>query len=308
MNEFEVIDTYFSTLCPLGVDNDAAVLDIPSDHELVVSSDTLNEGVHFPVGANPRDIAQRALRVNLSDLAAMGARPLSYQLNIAFPSPPDQGWLKAFTQALKKDQDMFNIFCSGGDTTRIEGALSITITIMGIVKSGQAWVRSGASVGDALVLTGPVGDSWLGLQVVQNRLSTSNDMYLIDRFYRPTPRFFDPAIPEQCTDVKAAIDVSDGVVADLTHMCRASSVAAEIDLHKVPFSDVAIEMLGKGEINPQDLLTGGEDFELLLAVPFDVAERYGTVIGAFTADAPMVTVMDQSGEELVFSKKGWTHF
>lgn len=308
MNEFDIINEYFLPLTmgraeAGGLRDDAAILSVPAGHELIVSTDTLNADVHFMDGAAPADIAHKALRSNLSDLAAMGARPLCYQLALGLPEKPTPEWLLSFTGALLADQKAFGIFCSGGDTTSIHGKLSISITAMGLVERGRTLKRSGAQDGDAIVLTGPIGDAWVGLRVLQGKIKTDDNAYFIDRYYRPTPRFM-----SDVQNIKAAIDVSDGGMADLGHMCRASKVSARIDLSKILFSAPAQILLNGGLVTPQDLLTGGDDYELIMAVPPQHAHQYGTVIGAFKTGTPQVYIVDDAGKALVFDKAGWTHF
>ena len=192
MNEFEMIERYCVPLTRghAGTDalrDDAAVLGIPSDRELIVTSDTLNEGVHFPEGEDPAFIAHKSLRVNLSDLAAMGADPLSYSLNVAFPEKPAESWLSTFSKALQEDNTRFDIFCAGGDTTSIKGGyLSISVTAFGTVPKGTAVRRSGAKAGDVLLVTGPVGDAVLGLKALRGGLETAYPC-AVERYRMPQP-------------------------------------------------------------------------------------------------------------------------
>lgn len=305
MNEFDIIGRYFAPLSLDGLINDAAVLDIPSGHQLVVSSDTLNAGTHFLKDANPADIAHKALRVNLSDLAAMGATPLAYQLNIAYPEKPAKAWLQAFTGALAEDQQKFGIVCSGGDTTRIQGALSISITVMGTVEAGQALIRTGAQPGDVIVLTGPIGDAWIGLKMLQEVIQVPDDdqAYFIDRYHRPAPVFI-----KNTKHIQAAIDISDGFLADLMHICEGSGVTAHVDARCIPFSDQALRLLDGGTVTLENLLTGGDDYQLILAVPEDKAAQYGTIVGRFSQGEPCVHVLDRQGEKVDLKHTGWSHF
>ncbi|MCB1562245.1 MAG: thiamine-phosphate kinase [Alphaproteobacteria bacterium] len=307
MNEFSLIERYFQPLSPVLLKDDAAVLSIPAGHELVVSSDTLNEGTHFIAGADPADIAHKALRVNLSDLAAMGADPLAYQLNIAFSAMPDEIWLEAFTAALAADQAAFGIFCSGGDTTSIKGPLSISITAMGVVPAGQAVTRGGAEPGDVLLVSGPVGGAFCGLQALQRQPGFTVSEALIEACYRPCPR----------TDLAeavrmyahAAVDISDGLVADLSHICEASGVKAVLEAETVPLSEEVKVLLRSGAVSRESLLSGGDDYQLLMAVPPQHTQHFpgSTVIGRFEEGAG-VRVQDVDGQVLSFKEKGWTHF
>lgn len=313
MHEFDVIARYFRPLSE-GRDpfeNDAAVLSVPADQDLIVTSDTLNEGTHFIKNADPADIAHKALRVNLSDLAAMGAKPYAYQLNIAFSEKPDEIWLEEFTASLLADQKEFGIFCSGGDTTSINGPLSISITVMGFAPKGQALKRSGTKPGDHIVLTGPVGDALIGLHVLQDKIKTADDDYFINAYYRPVPR---TAVSEIVrAHASATVDISDGLAADLGHICKASNCAGHVRLARGIFSEAAL----KTNVSAADLLTGGDDYELLLAVPPSQSRELMTkleaqglkplIIGEFKVGHG-VTIYDEHGEILPLPKAGWQHF
>ncbi len=313
MNEFEAIQKYFRPLTEGhdALQDDAAILTIPPGHELVVTSDTLNAGTHFVETASPENIAHKSLRVNLSDLAAMGAKPLAYQLNIAFPQKPGADWLAAFTAALLKDQKQFGIYCSGGDTTSIQGPLSISITAMGLVPAGKALRRNGAKVGDHIILTGPVGDALIGLRVLQKKIKTADDDYFTNAAFRPVPRTAHAeTLREFCT---AAMDISDGLLADLGHICTASGCGADIAIQPGMFSKQAV----RTNMGAADLLTGGDDYELLLSVPpeksaplLTALKREGLFpikIGEFR-DGQGVTLRDEAGQLLSPEKHGWTHF
>lgn len=315
--EFDIIEQYFAGLTQgrgeaAGLKDDAAVLKIPDGHELVVTSDTLNAGTHFLPDAAPADIAHKALRVNLSDLAAMGADPHAWQLNIAFPDKPEEAWLEEFVSVLLENQNEFGIFCSGGDTTSTQGPLSLSITAMGLVPEGQAVKRGGAQEGDAIILTGPVGDALIGLRVLQDKIQTRDEEYFIRRYYRPHPRTdLSETIREHA---HAAIDISDGLVADLGHICRASGVAAQVDMSENLFSPQARNVIGKNTLTPQELLAGGDDYELLVAVPPDKVDDFFAVssgcvrIGSFMAGEPQVHLHDEQGEEVEIKHTGWSHF
>lgn len=319
MNEFSVIEKYFLPLTQgraeaLRLKDDAALLQIPKGYELAVTSDTLNAGTHFLIRERPEFIAHKALRTNLSDLAAMGARPYAYQMCVTFPQKPKEPWLKSFTAALLKDQKEFGIFCSGGDTTSSKGLLSVSITAFGLVPKGKAVKRSGAKPGDALVITGPVGDAWIGLNILQKKLKI-NSPSCIKAYRSPTPR---TNISEFVrTYANAAIDVSDGLIADVGHICTASKLSARIDLQNIKFSTTAQKLLRGKKVTVQNLLTGGDDYELALAVPqkkmaalLKNLVKSGLspqVIGKFERGKANVAVYDKTGK-LDFSKWGWIHF
>ncbi len=312
MNEFSAIEKYFRPLTEGHDDlqDDAAILAVPPGMDLVISSDTMNAGTHFMEDAAPGNIAHKVLRASISDLAAMGADPFAYQLNMAFPAAPDEEWLEKFTHALCDDQKHFKIFCSGGDTTTIKGPLSVSITAMGFVPTGKAIRRSGARAGDRLILTGPVGDALIGLRVLQGELKTAHSDYFIEKYYLPVPRLAQGELIRRYAH--AAIDISDGLIADVGHICAASKCGARIDLETVPFSPKAQET----SFMPLDLVTGGDDYELALAVgPGDadavLAELTGQglmarTIGSFTEGAGISVF--QNGEQLPIPKTGWKHF
>ena len=313
MNEFEVIQKYFRPLTE-GHDlllDDAAVLSVPAGHDLVVTSDTSNAGTHFLKEAQPGDVARKALRRTLSDLAAMGAKPCAYQLNIAFPEKPQKSWLSAFSAALFEDQKIFGVFCSGGDTTSIHGPLSISMTAMGFVPAGKALRRSGARPGDHIILTGPVGDALVGLRVLEEKIKTDDDDYFIRAYYRPVPRT--SHVETLRAYAAAAIDISDGLVADLGHICAASACGAEISVTPAMFSVPVREV----KISQAEFLTGGDDYELLLAVRPEKSHvllgrlyEEGLValkIGEFRQEHG-VTVFDAKGAVLPLENTGWRHF
>ena len=316
MNEFEIIQTYFEKLTlgraeAGGLKDDAAVLDIPDGHELVITSDTLSAGTHFMEDAAPGDIAHKALRVNLSDLAAMGAHPYCYQLNIAFPGKADEMWVRAFTDALLADQKAFGIFCSGGDTTSTKGPLTLSITAMGLVAKGKAVKRSGACAGDILALTGPVGDALIGLKILRDGLAVDEPDPFIKAYTQPTPRTAVVRVLQ--THAHAAIDISDGLVADVGHIADASGLRAVIDADAIPFRDVARRLMETAVISFEELVTGGDDYELALALPSEaltVLRAQGVnfhVIGCFEAGVG-VRIVDQEGALMPLSKSGWKHF
>lgn len=314
VNEFDLIKKYFAPLSPQGLDNDAAVLEIPAGHDLIVTSDTLNAGTHFFADAAPRAIAQKSLRVNLSDLAAMGADPLSYQLCIAFPGRPEEDWAAEFSAALAEDQKRFGIFCSGGDTTRIDGPLSISITALGTLPHGTALTRAGAKPGDQIVLTGPVGDAWAGLQIARRMLQAEETEFFLERQRAPQNLRTDIAKSTR-RYARAAIDISDGLVADLGHICAASCCGARIETAAGIFSPQARALLASGAVSEEDLLTGGDDYVLALAVAPENLEALKkelpvdcAVIGEFIETPAELQVLGAQGRRLSFQNAGWTHF
>ncbi|MCB1783862.1 MAG: thiamine-phosphate kinase [Alphaproteobacteria bacterium] len=328
MNEFDMIEKYFLPLTmgqagPAGLRDDAAILTVPAGRDLVVSSDTLNEGVHFLSGDTPENIARKVIRVNLSDLAAMGADPLCYQLNLAFPERPGTNWLERFTGALMENQKAYEIYCSGGDTTSIlGGVMSISVTVMGTVPSGKAVRRGGAKGGDLLVMTGPVGDAALGLKILQERDFEKKAAmgqacpYALQRCRRPEPRVDAAALVREYAH--AAVDISDGVLADIGHICEASGLGAYLSLGGFRYSKDVRHALREEYITIQDILGGGDDYELALAVPERNVETLleglrklnlsPFVAGVFESDISGVHVFDTDGFEVKIETTGWVHF
>ncbi len=320
MSEFEIIDKYFAPLTmghksAYDLKDDAAVLKIPDKHELVVTSDTLNESVHFLKDETPENIARKALRVNLSDLAAMAATPLCYQLNIAFPKKPLNKWLEGFSNTLYKDNKEYNIFCSGGDTTSThEGGLSISITAMGIVPKGQAVRRAGAKNGDYIVITGCVGGAALGLKLLQKGLCKEWCKESVERYFAPVPRVNCKKIIRKYAN--AAMDISDGLIADYSHMAKASRLGAEIDIAKIKFSQEVNRAIDDGIFSIEEAITGGDDYELILAVSkgnikplLDELNKINLnpmVIGCFLDSDLGLKFVNTKGINI--SEKGWEHF
>lgn len=320
MNEFEMIQKYFLPLT-MGrreagqLSDDAAVIGVPDGYDLVVSSDTLNGGTHFLKKEAPANIAHKVLRVNLSDMAAMGAKPHSYQLNLAFSNMPDEDWVREFSAALLEDNEEFGVFCSGGDTTVAEGPLLISMTITGLVPKGKAVRRSTAQEGDLVVLSGPIGRAAVGVKVLLDTLTIENPASFLEACHKPQPRT--PISEEICQYARAAVDVSDGLIADLGHVCKASGVAAKLNLADIPLHKDTRALLDAQVVTAESLLTGGDDYEICMAVAPENFEAFAAaakekgvelaVIGAFTKGKG-VEVVDERGEAMNFKRAGWTHF
>ncbi len=311
--EFAFIDRHFRPLAgpgSLGLDDDAALLSPQPGHELVLAADAMVEGVHFLADDPPHDLGRKLLRVNLSDLAAMGADPLGYLLTLCVPAHRDDRFFAEFTRGLATDQRFYGIGLLGGDTTATAGPLSMSLMIVGQLPTGTAIRRSGARPGDTLWVTGTIGDGALGLLALRGEVADPQGI-LADRYHLPRPRV-GLAIRGIAT---AAIDISDGLLQDAMHVCRASNVSLEIEAARIPLSEAARAL---GDIPLETCLAGGDDYELLIAAPHEAqtdlaaaASRHGcelTPIGHFHPGPPCVIVRDRNGRAMDFNKHGFSHF
>jgi thiamine-monophosphate kinase len=314
--EFELIDRFFSRPggdARLGVGDDAALVEPAPGHDLVVTTDTLVSGIHFLPEAEPRGLGYKALAVNLSDLAAMGARPRWALLAITVPKV-DEPWLSAFAEGFYDLARRHEVTLIGGDTTR--GPLAITVTALGEVATGSALRRDGARVGDELWVSGQIGSAALALRHVRGevRLKGNGLEACMSRLEAPIPRV---ELGKELVKVaSSAIDVSDGLVADAGHICTCSGVGIEISYADVPsISDVT--HLKGDQVIREALLAGGDDYELLFTVPTggslqmdSISARVGlalTRIGRVVAGEG-VRVLDASGEEIAVDIGGYEHF
>lgn len=319
-DEFTLIDRYFRPLTAgspgaLDLSDDAALLDVPAGRRLVVSADALVAGVHFFPEDAPDLIARKMLRVNLSDLAAMAAVPLGYVMTCAFPKTVNESWLAGFAAGLARDQMEFAIKLLGGDTVSTPGPLTLSVTIFGTVEAGKELRRSGAKDGDLIAVSGTIGDSALGLARIQGKVGPFyGDEELIERYLLPQPRL---ALARQLIGLAtAAMDVSDGLVADLGHICNASQLSAEIEAAKVPLSKPARHLLQENPERLTTILTGGEDYELLFTVPAErraeLARLPVTIIGRMQAGQREsgwgTNVVDAQGHKIETGKGGFRHF
>ena len=319
--EFQRISAYFAPLAAgapgaLGLTDDAAVFALDPGMELVTTVDTIVEGVHFIGDETPADIARKASRTNLSDLASMGARPLGYFLSLSVPKRVDDTWIADFCAGLAADQEIFGWSLMGGDSTSTPGPVSISITAMGQVPAGQALRRSGAKVGDAIFVSGTIGNGHLGLLAAQSQLGFGEEIdWLAGRYRVPQPR---TALGEALRgNAHAVMDISDGLVADLGHLCRASGVAAQIIAPSVPLSDAAAEVIAEHPALFAAALTGGDDYELLITGPADAIEAAAlesqtqvTKIGEIVVSSegePVVQVRDSDGVLMRFAVEGFRH-
>ena len=322
--EFDLIAKYFAPLAAgmpgaLGLGDDAAIIAPAPGREIVTTVDALTEGVHFLPDDPPGDIARKMLRCNLSDLAAMGARPIGYLMTTALNDRVDEAWLAAFVAGLAQDQREFGIGLLGGDTTSTPGLLSLTVTAFGDVPAGKALRRNGSRAGDLVMVSGTIGDGALGLLASRGelgRLDKQDRDALIERYRLPQPRLKLGVALLERNLATAALDVSDGLVADLGHICEQSHLAATIHSAKVPLSDAARRVVAADPARLAVCLTGGDDYELLFTIAPDKREAVQkltheldlpiTEIGVMAAGQG-VRVLDAPGRPMTFERAGWTH-
>ncbi len=319
MNEFEIIDQFLAIKGKnrkdviIGTGDDCALLKVPRGQRLAVSMDTLVSGVHFLADGDPADIAHKAIAVNLSDLAAAGAEPAWITLSLTLPDN-DQEWLKKFHKGLLSMVEYFGVQIVGGDTCR--GPLSITVQAHGFVPEQVFCKRSSAKVGDLVCVTGYLGDAALGLLVAQNKINVSDEStknYLLKKYQTPYPRVAAGIALRNIAT--AGIDISDGLLADVKHISRASNLGAVIQWKKIPLSKEA-KSIAKQQQLMSSALAGGDDYELCFTVNEDdleAAEQALKMVGTkCTAIGRMVgkqgvTVIDQ-GNEINLDDDGFQHF
>lgn len=316
-NEFSLIEKYFQQQLggvgvALGIGDDAALLQPVEGHYLAVSVDTLVSGVHFPANADPELIAERALRVNLSDMAAMGAKPHWFTLALTLPGV-DEYWLEGFSCGLFQVAQAHDCQLVGGDTTR--GPLSITIQIMGSVVPQETLRRAGARPGDVVYVTGTLGDGAAALAVIQGELQTGKSVfdYFMTRFYRPDPCLQQAKLIKSLAS--AAIDISDGLLADLGHICRASGVGATVEWQRIPVSEALDKLAGPGQRRDW-VLSGGDDYQLCFTVPpgavagveklIDQGRLNASAIGTINDGREVACV--NHGKPLAINRTGYQHF
>ena len=276
--EDRLIARYFRPLAKhpgaLGLVDDAAVITPPPGCDVVLKTDGVIVGVHVFADDRPENIGRKALRMNLSDLAAKGATPLGFLLSVALPSTIDEAWLAAFAAGLGEDAERYGCPLLGGDTDRTPGPTSVSIAAFGAVPHGKMVRRSTAKAGDAIVVTGTIGDAALGVLLRKDeslakrwRLSDAMSAHLKQRYLLPEPR---NALAEAVLqNASAAMDVSDGLAGDLAKLCRASGVAAEIDVALVPFSDAVRAAVAADPAMLETALSGGDDYEIVLTLAPD---------------------------------------
>jgi thiamine-monophosphate kinase len=304
-----------------GLGDDAAALAPPPGCDLVLTTDGVIAGVHFLPTDPPQSIARKALRMNLSDLAAKGATPIGFLLSIALPANTQETWVAAFAEGLGQDISHYGCPLLGGDTDRTPGPLSISITAFGTLPHGAMVRRATAKPDDVIAVTGTIGDAALGVLIHRDadlakqwRLSSTASEHLRQRYLLPQPR---NALAEALRKhASAAMDVSDGLAGDLAKLCRASGLAAEVDVDAVPLSDAAHAALSADAKLIECIMTGGDDYEIVLTLP---AVRFGAFRTAAESAGVPVSKIGQvtsgqgarflrEGKALSFAKPSYSHF
>jgi thiamine-monophosphate kinase len=306
-----------------GLMDDAATYTPPAGHDLVLTTDAVVAGVHFFPEDPPAAIARKALRVNLSDLAAKGARPVGYLLTVGLPADWTAQWLEAFAGGLAADQQAYGIPLLGGDTVKTPGPVFVSITAMGVVPEGRALRRSGAAAGDRIYVSGTIGDGAVGLMLRTDPerakawgLHHDERSHLLDRYLLPRPRARLAAAV--LTHASAAMDISDGLLGDLERLCVASDAGAAIEVDKVPVSSGAARAAARDFDAQSAVLAGGDDYEILATIPVDQAPSFeaqaraarvpvtciGEIVGGFSGRLRVT----QGGRVLNLATRKFQHF
>jgi thiamine-monophosphate kinase len=328
LSEDTLIARYFAPLASglpgaRGLKDDAASIALPPGEDLVVTTDALIAGVHFFADDDPADIAYKALAVNVSDLAAKAARPIAYSLALALTRATEESWIASFARGLAEAQAVFGIALSGGDTTASpSGPLMVSVTAFGGVPHGRMVARGGAKAGDALYVSGTIGDAALGLAVRHGTaeskcwpLDDAGRASLLSRYLRPSPRL---ALRDALlAHSHAAMDISDGLAIDCARMCAASGVSARIEIAAVPLSVEARLAIGSDPQLLETALTGGDDYEILAAIPPAAEAAYAAAaasagvpvarIGAFQSGGTGLALIAPDGSPFLTRRLGWDH-
>jgi thiamine-monophosphate kinase len=322
--EERLIARYFGPLAhhagALALKDDAAVLTPPAGMDLVLTADAVIGGVHFFPDDPPDQIACKALRVNLSDLAAKGAKPAGFLLTLAIPEGTGEEWLSAFAAGLGRDVERYACPLLGGDTDRTDGPVMVAVTAFGVLPCGAMVRRTGAHVGDDIFVTGTIGDAALGLKVLRAALAADVDAatreHLIARYRLPEPR---NAVAHAIrAHASAAIDISDGLAGDLFRLCRASGVGAEVEVGRIPLSAAAKAVLAADPREMQTVLAGGDDYEVLATVPPEKAAGFRSAcaaagvaaeaIGRIVPGEGSARFVGADGNPLVLERTAFSHF
>jgi len=317
--EFNLINKFF--LSPstrkevsLGIGDDCAIVSVPEGKQLAITADTLVDGVHFPSNTSPQDIACKAIAVNLSDLAAMGAEPAWLTLALTLPRV-DESWLESFSDSFRKTAEKYNVQLIGGDTT--QGPLSITVQAMGFAGPDNIMRRDGARPGDVIYVSGTLGDAAAGLRILQRgQAIDANNAWLVDRLNRPEPRVdLGLKVSAYC---KCAIDISDGLAADLGHILEASDCGATVNIDRIPLSHQLVEYsVNRNEVDWEMVLSGGDDYELCLVVAPDNENKLMQIASEISLPLTRVgtieehtalNIVDETGAKYLLDRSGYEHF
>lgn len=319
LGEFSLINKYF--LSPsnrkevsVGIGDDCAIVSVPADKQLAVTTDTLVDGVHFPSDTSPEDIACKAVVVNLSDLAAMGAEPAWLTLALSLPRV-DESWIKSFSESFRETADNYNVQLIGGDTT--QGPLSITVQAMGLVEPEKIMRRDAARPGDAIYVSGTLGDAAAGLKILQQgHVTDENHAWLVARLNRPQARVELGLKVSECC--RCAIDISDGLAADLGHILEASNCGATVNIDRIPLSHQLVEYsTNRNEVDWTMVLAGGDDYELCLVVTAENENKLMKITGetalpltrvGVVEDHGSLNIIDETGAKYLLDHGGYEHF
>jgi thiamine-monophosphate kinase len=317
LSEFALIAELFAPLAKsqgaFGLTDDAALFSPRPGHDLIVTADALVEGVHFRKDDPPQTIARKALRVNLSDLAAKGAEPTGYLLVLSLPAHIENDWLRDFAHGLELDQKTYGCSLMGGDTTSTPGPLTLAITALGYVPDGKMILRAGAKPGDSVYVSGTIGDAGAGLAVLEGEgahLSEAVREHLIQRYRLPTPRLI---LGKQLRGAaSAALDVSDGLIGDLAHIAEVSHVGIEIEADHIPRSAALRALWGEDAVRAA---TAGDDYEIAFtARPEEQIDKIAARAGVSVSRIGRVTkgtgvvLLDAARREIAVPRPGFTHF
>lgn len=324
--EFELIERFFAPLSgrnSFGLRDDAALLEFSADSRIAVTVDAIAEGVHFLPGTDPALVARKAIRVNLSDLAAKGAQPFAILLSLGLPEDWDESWMEAFASGLAADCREFGLDLAGGDTWRSPGGAVVSVTAFGRIAEGNYATRLAAGEGDMVFVTGSIGDAALGLAIAREGDGELDEdrAWLRERYLLPLPRVGAAGLIARYAS--AAMDVSDGLAGDLVKMLRASGVSMRLAANNVPASQQALRYLSRRDGCPAEKalemrLTGGDDYELLIAVPAGRVDDFRkeaahlpfpvTGLGHLDPGDGTMTIIGSDGEVLDYGNLSYAHF
>jgi thiamine-monophosphate kinase len=317
--EFNLINTYF--LSPsnrkdvlLGIGDDCAIVSVPENKQLAITTDTLVDGVHFPSNTSPADIARKTIAVNLSDLAAMGAEPAWLTLALSLPRV-DESWIKSFSDSFRKTAEEYHVQLIGGDTT--QGPLSMTVQAMGFTEPDKFMRRDRARPGDLIYVSGTLGDAAAGLKILQTGQAVdANKAWLINRLNRPRARVeLGMKASAYC---QCAIDISDGLAADLGHVLEASNCGATVNIDSIPLSHQLVEYsVNRNEVDWEMVLSGGDDYELCLVVNPEYEDKLMQTASDISLPLKRIgvieehtalNIVDNEGAKYLFDRGGYEHF